>query len=111
MRRNGDLGVRGGSGVREFVFYVKGEVAEAGFLGASVTSFVVEDDRVVVDAPEVCVVGVSDGAWSLVFPIDGHGDVGGEYGACNGVVVGRPVRSFSTIRLTWVVADGCGVQT
>jgi hypothetical protein len=82
--RNGDLGVRGTAGVREFVFYVKGEVADAGFLGASVTSFVVEDDGVVVHASEVGVVGMSDGVCTLVFPVDGRGDVRGSTGRAMG---------------------------
>jgi hypothetical protein len=80
-------------------------------LGASEASFVVEDDRVFVDAPEINGMGVSNGACSLVFPVNGCGDVRGEYGACNGVVVGRPVGSTSAEGLAGVVADGCRVQT
>jgi hypothetical protein len=93
------------------VFYVKGESTDAGFLGASVVSFVVEDDGVVVNAPKVGVMGMSDGSCTLVFPVHGCGDVGGEYGVHNGVVVGCPVRSFSAEGLVRVVADGHRVQT
>jgi hypothetical protein len=99
--------------VRELVLYVPGEVADAGFLGASVTGLVVEDDGVFPLDAEVDGVRVSDGAWALVFPVGGCGNVRGEYGACNGVVVGCPVRSFSAVvaRLAEVVVDGCRVQT
>jgi hypothetical protein len=96
--------------VREFGFYVKGEAADAGFLGASEAGFVVEDDRVFVDAPEVGVVGVSNGLGSLVFPVDSCRDIRGEYGARNGMVVGCPVGSTSGECVGPVVADGAGVQ-
>jgi hypothetical protein len=61
--------------VREFGFYVKGEVADAGFLGASEAGFVTEDDVIFVNTLKVGVVGVSNGSWSLVFPIDGRRDI------------------------------------
>jgi hypothetical protein len=61
--------------VGEFGLYVKGEVADAGLLGASEASFVVEDDVVVIDALEVGVMSMSNEARSLVFPVDGCGDV------------------------------------
>jgi hypothetical protein len=69
------LSICGATAVREFVFYVKGEFTDVGFLGASVVSFVVEDGGVVVNAPEVSVMGVSDGSCTLVFPVHGCGDV------------------------------------
>jgi hypothetical protein len=110
--RNGDcLGVGGATAVRELVLDVPGESTDAGLLGVSVVSLVVENDGVVVDAPEVSVMGVSDGACTLVFPVDGCGNVGGEYRVRNGVVVGCPVRSFSAEGLARVVADGRRVQT
>jgi hypothetical protein len=69
------LSVFGASAVGEFGFYIKGEVADAGFLGASEAGFVVGDDGVFVDVPKVGVVGMSNGSRSLVFPVDSCGDV------------------------------------
>jgi hypothetical protein len=86
---------RSGSG--ELVLDVPRKVADAGFLSASVTSFVAKDDGVFPLDAEVDGVRVSDGAWALVFPVGGCGDVRGEYGARSGMVVGRPVRSFSAV--------------
>jgi hypothetical protein len=48
--------------VRELRFYIKGEVADAGFLGVSEAGFVTEDDGVVVNVPEVGVMGMSNGS-------------------------------------------------
>jgi hypothetical protein len=104
------LGVFGATTVGEFGFYVKGEAADAGFLGVSEAGFVVGDDVVSINAPKVGVMGVPNGSWSLVFPIDGCGDVGGEYGACNGVMVGCPIRSVSGKGAGLVVVDGAWVQ-